>query len=320
MKIIMRKRSLSLIIILYILFNGAHLNNINYDSSVQNVLGHNFTPNNNALFVASLDQFQTESKLVNTNLVNNNLSLAQNHADKAVNIFNWDLMVKITDRDKKIGEDLKIAVENLRNLTSSFSTTSTSVQGEKQELEQSNQLVASINTNLDKIIAITETQKKSEDSNYLNQVIMSISNIFSPKEDSSNESIHPMRFAELLDSVLRNYGYAYGVDFDMTDMSNMAMMQSDKKTSETNSLIDMGDYQSAQGLAAKSLEIFDNYLKRMMSNYETSDYRNNLESGLIQLNSSIKDKASPMDIMMIVHSQIHPNLIGAFDIKLLSSA
>ena len=108
-------------------------------------------------------------------------------------------MVKITDRDKKIGEDLKIAVENLRNLTSSFSTTSTSVQGEKQELEQSNQLVASINTNLDKIIAITETQKKSEDSNYLNQVIMSISNIFSPKGDSSNESIHPMRFAELLD-------------------------------------------------------------------------------------------------------------------------
>jgi hypothetical protein len=128
-----------------------------------------------------------------------------------------------------------------------------------------------------------------------------------------------MRFAELLDSVLRNYGYAYGVDFDMTDMSNMAMMHADNKTSENNSLINMGDYQSAQGLAAKSLEVFDNYLYHMMSNYETSDYRNNLESGLIQLNSSIKDKASPMDIMMIVHSQIHPNLIGAFDIKLLSS-
>jgi len=129
-----------------------------------------------------------------------------------------------------------------------------------------------------------------------------------------------MRLAELLDSVLRNYGYAYGVDFDMTDMSNMAMMHTDHKTSETNSLINIGDYQSAQGFAAKSLEVFDNYLKRMMSNYETSDYRNNLESGLIQLNSSIKDKASPMDIMMIVHSQIHPNLIKAFDIKLLSSA
>ena len=319
MKNIMRKRSLSLIIILYILFNAAHLNNINYDSSVQNVFGHNFAPNSNALFMASLDQFQTESNLVNTNLVNNNLSLAQDHADKAVSIFTWDLLVKITDRDKKIRDDLKIAVENLHNLASSSSDTPSWVQVEKQKLELSKQLTSSIDTNVDKIIAITETQKKSVDPNYLNQVITSISNIFSPKEDKSNESIQPMRIAELLDSVLRNYGYAYGVDFDMTDMSNMAMMHADNKTSENNSLINMGDYQSAQGLAAKSLEVFDNYLYHMMSNYETSDYRNNLESGLIQLNSSIKDKASPMDIMMIVHSQIHPNLIGAFDIKILSS-
>ena len=316
----MRKRSLSLIIIFYILFNGAHLNNINYESSVQNVFGHNFTPNSNALFLAYLDQFQTESNLVNANLVDNNLPLAQNHADKAVSIFHWDLMVKIADRDKKIRDDLKIAVENLRILASSFSDTPSSVQVEKQKLEQSNQLIASIDTNVDKIIAITETQKKSEDSNYLDQVIKSISNVFSPKEDSSDKSINPMRLAELLDSVLRNYGYAYGVDFDMTDMSNMAMMHTDHKTSETNSLINTGDYQSAQGFAAKSLEVFDKYLKSMMSNYETSDYRNNLESGLIQLNSSIKDKASPMDIMMIVHSQIHPNLIKAFDVKLLSSA
>ena len=319
MKIIMRKSSLSLIIILYILLNGAHLNNINYDSLVQNVFGHNFTPNSKALFVASLDQFQTESNLVNTNLVNNNLTLAQNHADKAANIFYWDLMVKITDRDKKIRDDLKTAVENLSNLTSSFSGISSSVQVEKQKLEQSNQLTASIDTNVDKIIAITETQKKTEDSNYLDQVLTSIANIFSPEEDNRDGLIHPMRFAELLDSVLRNYGYAYGVDFDMTDMSSMAMMHTDNKTSETNSLINLGDYQSAQGLAAKSLEVFDNYLYHTMSNYQTSDQRDNLENGLIQLNNSIKDKASPMDIMVIVHSQIHPNLIAAFDIKLLSS-
>ena len=107
MKNIMRKRSLSLIIILYILFNAAHLNNINYDSSVQNVFGHNFVPNSNALFMASLDQFQTESNLVNTNLVNNNLSLAQDHADKAVSIFTWDLLVKIQTEIKKLEMILK---------------------------------------------------------------------------------------------------------------------------------------------------------------------------------------------------------------------
>ena len=42
---------------------------------------------------------------------------------KAVSIFYWDLLVEIVKQDKKIGDDLKLAVENLRNLTSSFSDT-----------------------------------------------------------------------------------------------------------------------------------------------------------------------------------------------------
>ncbi len=42
----------------------------------------------------------------------------------------------------------------------------------------------------------------------------------------------------------------------------------------------------------------------------------NLENGLIQLNHSVRDKASPMDIMMVVHTQIHPNLLEAFSIPL----
>jgi hypothetical protein len=150
-----------------------------------------------------------------------------------------------------------------------------------------------------------------------------------------------MRFAELVDSVLRNYGDAYNVDFDMTDMSNMAMMSdssfvdnnsnqstntgtmnmsstvmhTDNKMNGTYSLVNVEDYQSAQGLAAKSLEVFYNHLNPMMYKNATSVSSNNLESGLIQLNNSIKEKVSPMNLMMIVHTQIHPNFIEAFDIQ-----
>ena len=35
----------------------------------------------------------------------------------------------------------------------------------------------------------------------------------------------------------------------------------------------------------------------------------NLQNSVTQLNSSIRNKASPIDIMMIVHTQIHPNLL-----------
>ena len=356
--IVNRKNTLSILLVLGILFSTIiHSNtNISPDSTFfQNAYGHNFPPNNYASFLSSLDQFQTESNLVQSNLVNNNATLAQKHADEAVSIFYWDLLVEIVKQDKKIGDDLKLAVENLRNLTSSFSNTTSSIQGEKQKLEQSDQLVASINTNVDKVITLTEAKKQSEDSNFLNQVSMFISNIFSPKKDNNNGSIHPMRFADGVDEVLRNYGDAYSVDFDMTDMGNMGNMGNMNKgsmaennnsynssnnsnmdmnmmmdmppsinNSDTNwntnkSIINMANYQSAEGMAEKLLDIFNKELKPIISQNGTSTYSTNLEGGIKQLVNSIEFKVPPTDIMMIVHTQIHPNLIKAFDLQILSS-
>jgi len=84
------------------------------------------------------------------------------------------------------------------------------------------------------------------------------------------------------------------------------------------SLSNISDYQSAQGLAAKAFEIFDTKLKPMTSsdNKNVAAFVTNLENGLIHLNDSIAKKDSPLDIMMIVHTQIHPNLLEAFDLQL----
>jgi len=353
--IVNQKNTLSVLLVLGILFSIIiHSNtSIRPDSTFfQNVYGHNFPPNNYASFIASLDQFQTESNLVQSNLLNNNITLAQKHADEAVSIFYWDLLVEIVKQDKKIGDDLKLAVENLRNLTSSFSNTTSSIQGEKQKLEQSDQLVASINTNVDKVITLTETKKQAEDSNFLNQVSTFISNIFSPKKDNNSGSIHPMRFADGVDEVLRNYGDAYSVEFDMTDMGNMGnmnngsifensngynsnnnsnmdmnkimnmsppMKDSDTSMNTNKPIVNMANYQSAKGMAEKLLDIFNKELKPIISQNGTSTYGTNLESGIMQLVNSIDSKVSPTDIMMIVHTQIHPNLIKAFDLQILSN-
>ena len=96
---------------------------------------------------------------------------------------------------------------------------------------------------------------------------------------------------------------------------NMTMMNMNSKTNRNYSLVDMTDYQSAQALATKAQEIFNNELKSTAPN-SSSAFIINLENGLTHLNSSIEDKASPMDIMMIVHTQIHPNLLEAFNLKL----
>lgn len=356
--VVMKKdyKIISLLLSLCLLLNMINLNNTNY--FLQITYGHNFTPNDYASFVSCIDQFETEANLVNTNLINNNLSLAKEHANEAFSIFYWDLMIEISEQNRELSDELKSAVEDLQNITLSFpnsvstlslsKTNDTSSDMREQQLQQADQLITTINTNTDIVINMTATRQQAEESGFFNPVVGFFSSLFTgqPQQQNNNNngSIHPMRFAELIDSVLRNYGDAYNVNFDMTDMSNMAMMINDSSfvndesnqnistdtmnmsstmmhmdnmMNTTNSLVNMEEYQSAQGLAAKSLEVFYNHLKPMMSKNETSIYGNNLEKGLIQLNNSINKKVSPMNLMMIVHTQIHPNFIEAFDVNLL---
>ncbi len=75
------------------LFSPIHLNaaGINF-TFVPKAYGHSFTPNDSASFMATMDQFLTEFKLVQSNMANNNLTLAQGHADKVSCIFVLNLM------------------------------------------------------------------------------------------------------------------------------------------------------------------------------------------------------------------------------------
>src|SRR5690606_35917277 len=143
----------------------------------------------------------------------------------ANSIFYWELLVEITRQDKQIGDELKLAIEDLRNITSSLSNTTSMLSMEKQQvIQRTDQIIENINTNIEKIIDNTEVLQQSENSDFLSTVTGFFSNLIGGGREGENNSthgsIHQRRFAELLDNVLRNYGDDYGVKFDMPDMSN----------------------------------------------------------------------------------------------------
>jgi hypothetical protein len=297
----------------------------------RNAYGHNFTPNESASFLSFVDQLQVESELVQTSLANNNTALAQEHATRAMELLktkdpvnNVTWTEEIAEENQRIADDLVTAVDNLENTSS----------------EQQQQPVSQLVNDIDAIIGEAVTARIDQ-------------------EQRDNATIQALAFAHLVDSILRNYGNAYGVGFDMTNMSNMAgmmdmigsnnsssslalggmaddnnssnmnmasmnmssstMMNMDSEMDRNYQLVNTADYQSAQALAAKALEIFKAELRSMVSNNNnnnTTSFITNLENGLIQLNNSIRSKASPMDIMMIVHTQVHPNLMQAFNLQL----
>ena len=336
---------------------GLLFSNFVYTSQSSMVYGHLFTRDQTGTFVSIVDQVQTELELVAANEVNNNSSLAQNHAEKASSLLPHVI--------GEIGEDSPQLVGELMRTVFGMENISSTTYNKSQNITK---IVNTLNEKLDnaKIIRIAQVQPNS---NFLDKVTNFLgglaggNNAETSTEQVQNSRIDALAFAELTDAVLSNYGKAYNVGFDMTNMSNMVMasgntssgpmiMNSTVKTnnSDTSStnlntnmnmnmnmnsmnnssshipgnlgkmdngyqLIHIADYQSAQALAKKGYAFFNSDLRHMANNNKVV-FVNNLEKGLVHLNNSIANKASPTEIMMIVHTEIHPNLLEAFNLEL----
>jgi hypothetical protein len=150
-------------------------------------------------------------------------------------------------------------------------------------------------------------------------------------ESAVEPSLRRYHVRNLVDSILRNYGSAYAVGFDMTNISKMEGMMgktgsniSDmgltnmspsslmmrNEINRNYSLVNAADYQSAQALIIRAQEKLES--ERALAPSNVTGSISQLEDNLMRLSEAIRSRTSPMNVMMIVHTQIHPNLLKAF--------
>jgi hypothetical protein len=153
-----------------------------------------------------------------------------------------------------------------------------------------------------------------------------------------------MVLADLVNVVLSDYGNATGSSFDLTDISNIAQANATSSTSNmtTTTIVDTAAYQSAQYLVNNTiLQLFNDTLKplTMSSNGASSDNNNatsitqggqdtspaagnmtsdidQLEANLLQLKDDINGKATPNEVMVTAHLNIHPLLMQSYGLTL----
>jgi hypothetical protein len=321
---------------------------IGFNSSL--VSGHNFSSDESAKFLALVDALKGEAQLVQEDLAVNNVSLANQHANRALELITDNVTREIVERNPRLSDDLNTALATLK--TSTESNSNPSMAG------NINFTVSDLNGILDEIVTARIDPEKS-----------------------SNSSIQALRLVELLDGVLRNYGDAYAVGFDMTNMSmmmgpggggmssmdmgsggmhsmssmdmggnggnistgmmkkgmhagpsngatigmqrqsapsmgGMSMSMGDMSSSQQSELVNLTDYQTAKVLASKAQELFSNRLANVSLSGTPEKVVNDIEAAFQELTSNIDAKAPAMDIMMTVHTKIHPNLITAFGLQL----
>lgn len=154
--------------------------------------------------------------------------------------------------------------------------------------------------------------------------------------------------ANIVDEVLRKYGTAFDIGYDLTNMSNMGGMKMSNmssgggssmnmttfQTSANNNtlerhsnmsmptmtgnnfeIVSIQDYETSQVLADVVNELFEDDLRPRSSVSETINI-DKLEKNLKQLDQTILNKASPEALMGIVHVQIHPTLQQIYELEL----
>ena len=174
---------------------------------------------------------------------------------------------------------------------------------------------------------------------------------YNKEVSSSNSTTYALVVADLLDEVLRGYADALVIDTDLTNMSNLVLIDelknlskqsnsnstnfssnsSDNNTegtkseqskllSRNNSIFNYADYETAKALLVEIKDIFENHLKSSSSNNAIGSQSVNdiskLEKDLEKLSNLINNNnGSPAEVMELVHLQIHPSLQTAFGLQ-----
>jgi hypothetical protein len=289
----------------------------------QLVYAHTFSTSESAEFLSLTDQIRAESALVTMNLENNNATLAQAHAEKASSLLDNDTLGEIRERNDRIATSLETGLKGLVGNVSSLASTS-SGQMPQDRLQSINQIVMSLNNTMAEAVTVR---------------------VESAQQD--NATTWAMALADLVNVVLSDYGNATGSSLALTDMSNMAAANAttsmSNMTTATTTIVDTAAYQSAQYLTNNTiLQLFNDKLKPLtVSSTGTSLNSSNsttmaqegqgmspapagnttsgigkLEAGLQQLKDDINSKATPNEVMVTAHMNIHPVIMQIYGLTL----
>src|SRR5215216_1260471 len=155
--------------------------------------------------------------------------------------------------------------------------------------------------------------------------------------DSTNSTTYALVVADLLDEVLRNYADAIVSEIDLTNMSNLVLLDNKESLtdssvtsendssnvnftkffSKNNPIFNPADYETAKALVVEVKDVFENHLKSSSSTAtkQSIDVISNLEKDFEKSEDEINNNSSPAELMELVHLQIHSSLQTGFGLQ-----
>ena len=235
---------------------------------------HTFSGGESASFLALANQLTSEIHLVQSNIPSN-ITLAQDHASDARQHFDANTTKELSERNKRVANDLNIGLEDLQKTVNSTNPAPTQ---------------AAVKDSVDKITALLQE---------------ALSTRVEPGQ-MKNATVHILALNDLLGEINEHYGGAYGIEAGGKV----------NQTTPHNKIVNFADYQSAQSLANKTTQMFNDVKKLAPSNVTSSGAFVKIGSDLKSLNDAIQSKKPVDQIQGIIDNQIRKNIEPAFGLKL----
>jgi hypothetical protein len=253
-----------------------------FSASHSPAYAHTFSTSESADFLSIVEQIRAEAALVSMNLENNNVTLAQTHAEKASSLLNNSTLDEIREVNTRIADSLETGLEQLEGNVTSLTST---------PLGQIPQ---------DRIQSVNETVMT------LNDLLAEAVTVRIESEQQNNATTWAMVLADLVNTVLSDYGNATG-SFDLTNMSNIAGMEGMEMAhaDNNNTIMAMGSEQMQ--MSANNTN--DNIA--MEANSTTSSINNMTTNVVDQATYQSAQYISNNTILQLFTERLSPLTLGA---------
>jgi hypothetical protein len=245
------------------------------------VFAHTFSGDESATFLALLEMIKTEAHLAQQN-VGTNVTLAQQHADATTEHLDSNQMKEISERNKRVANELNDSLAALKNAFNSTTPPTASDISDRV-------------SNLDAILG--EVLSVRIDNDQLN-----------------NATVKALTINDLVGETLEHYGEAVGHEEsnETSESDHNSTTSESTASNSTAQIVNEAPYQTAQALSSRIIELFDD----VKSGALNSTAAESVQTGLESLKSDIDKKASFDTLDHLVDTSITPTLNSAYDLKL----
>ena len=345
----------NLIVVIIIVLLSANIGIITYNTidSGQLAYAHNFVPAIAASFITRIDQIRVQTQLVENNIPLN-LSLAEQHAEIASKLFDNNLQNDLyynaegnNGLAQKISHQIPLALSNLQNAVRNLTTASAPGASQPKQPQQQQhstipsilikeikEIVNNINDSLDNAVYV-RIDKYDLTNSTVHALVLADITEKAYNDYSYAYGMKPVMFSGSSSSIMMMMGSGANASSNTNNNSTINHLSITNNGKNNSTVTNATAYQQAQGLAMMAQQIFNNNLKPAYSvnnsllssanaspgstNTTTTTVAsdiNKIENNLMHLRNAIDTKAPAMDVMKIVHGDIHPALLISYNLQI----